>query len=154
MIRFLFTYVLLFFCISCSDSQPDYWGDLSGEGEKPDTDKPAVNPNASKPRFIWIDAAANFPDFANSKENIAHDLALAKDAGFTDIVVDVRPTTGDVVLKTNVVEQVKFLYAWVSEIIQKWKEQLVGTIYRLLLMKLVNRIYVFMQQSTHLLVVI
>ncbi|MCS3327209.1 hypothetical protein NXV53_22715 [Bacteroides faecis] len=63
------------------------------------------NPNASKPRYIWIDAAANFPDFANSKENIARDLALAKDAGFTDIVVDVRPTTGDVLFKTNHVDQ-------------------------------------------------
>ena len=50
-------------------------------------------PASEKPRFIWIDAAANFPDFADSKENIARDLALAKDAGFTDVVVDVHPTT-------------------------------------------------------------
>lgn len=65
-----------------------------------------------KPRFIWIDAAANFPDFANSKENILRDLTLAKNAGFTDVVVDIRPTTGDVLYKTDVVAQVKWLGAW------------------------------------------
>ena len=39
---------------------------------------------------------------------------LAKDAGFTDIVVDARPTTGDVLFKTNLVDQVKFMYAWIG----------------------------------------
>lgn len=68
--------------------------------------------NADKPRYIWVDAAANFPDFANSKENILRDLTLAKNAGFTDIVVDVRPTTGDVLFKTDVVDPVKWLGAW------------------------------------------
>ena len=98
-------------CMACGgNDSKDYWGDTSG-GED---EEPTENPNASKPRYIWIDAAANFPDFANSKENIARDLALAKDAGFTDIVVDVRPTTGDVLFKTNLVDQVKFMYAWIG----------------------------------------
>ena len=98
-------------CMACGgNDSKDYWGDASG-GED---EEPTENPNASKPRYIWIDAAANFPDFANSKENIARDLALAKDAGFTDIVVDVRPTTGDVLFKTNLVDQVKFMYAWIG----------------------------------------
>ena len=52
--------------------------------------------NVEKPRYIWIDAAANFRDFANSRENITRDLKLAKDAGFTDVVVDIRPTSGDI----------------------------------------------------------
>ena len=91
---------------SCKETNKDYWGEL----EKP-KDR---TPNAQKPRYIWIDAAANFPDFANSKENIARDLAKAKDAGFTDIVVDVRPTTGDVLFNTSHVNQVSYLYAWVS----------------------------------------
>ena len=70
-------------CMACGGSDTkDYWGDTSNGGKE----EPTENPNASKPRYIWIDAAANFPDFANSKENIARDLALAKDAGFTDIV--------------------------------------------------------------------
>ena len=87
---------------------------LLGRHQRRRREEPTENPNASKPRYIWIDAAANFPDFANSKENIARDLALAKDAGFTDIVVDVRPTTGDVLFKTNLVDQVKFMYAWIG----------------------------------------
>ena len=69
-------------CMACGGSDTkDYWGDTSNGGKE----EPTENPNASKPRYIWIDAAANFPDFANSKENIARDLALAKDAGFTDM---------------------------------------------------------------------
>lgn len=65
-----------------------------------------------KPRFIWIDASANFSEFADSKDNIKRDLAKAKDAGFTDIVVDVRPTMGDVLYQTNYVDQVKKLDIW------------------------------------------
>ncbi|WP_309600936.1 family 10 glycosylhydrolase [Bacteroides sp. BFG-637] len=92
---------------SCSkDDTSSLW-----EWEEPEL---PVTPVKSKPRYIWIDAAANFPDFANSKENIIRDLNLAKDAGFTDIVVDVRPTTGDVLFKTNVADPVKYLYAWIS----------------------------------------
>lgn len=72
--------------------------------------------NSNKPRFIWIDAAANFKDFANSKENISRDLTLAKNAGFTDIVVDVRPTSGDILFNSSVdgVKQVEWLGAWVN----------------------------------------
>lgn len=65
-----------------------------------------------KPRYIWIDAAANFPDYANSKDNILRDLTLAKNNGFTDIVVDVRPTTGDVLFTTNAINQVTKLDYW------------------------------------------
>ena len=96
------------FAFSCTSSPTDYWPDADDEGNGGTPD------NVEKPRYIWVDAAANFPDFANSKENIARDLALAKDAGFTDIVVDVRPTTGDVLFRSSVVEEVKYLYAWVS----------------------------------------
>lgn len=86
------------------------------EPEVPDWewDEEEETDNASKPRFIWIDAAANFPDFANSRENITRDLALAKDAGFTDIVVDVRPNSGDVLFTTDVAGGVKWLGAWTS----------------------------------------
>lgn len=82
------------------------------EKKKPDYTFPSSGKLDEKPRFIWVDASANFPDFADSKENIASDLAKAKDAGFTDIVVDVRPTCGDVLFKTSVEEQVKWLGAW------------------------------------------
>lgn len=91
-----------FLFASCDkDKQNDY------EWEWEDETK-----NIDKPRYIWVDAAANFPDFANSKENILRDLTLAKDAGFTDVVVDVRGTTGDVLFKTDVVDQAKWFGAW------------------------------------------
>lgn len=54
-----------------------------------------------KPRYIWIDAAANFPRYANSRDNIEEDLRLVASAGFTDIVVDVRPSMGDVLFQTT-----------------------------------------------------
>ena len=64
---------LLGACKDSNDGIPDWpW-----EG---DTDEPE-QPVEVKPRFIWIDAAANFPDYANSKENIERDLAKAKEAG-------------------------------------------------------------------------
>ena len=71
--------------------------------------------NKDKPRFIWVDAGANFPDFANNKGNILRDLTLAKNTGFTDVIVDVRPNSGDVLFQTNVVDQVKWLGAWLPE---------------------------------------
>lgn len=72
----------------------------------------ATNAEAAKPRYIWIDAGANFVEFADSKENIARDLQKAYDAGFTDIVVDVRGEMGDVLFKTSVVDQVTKLPTW------------------------------------------
>ncbi|ERT61154.1 glycosyl hydrolase-like domain protein, PF02638 family [Prevotella sp. BV3P1] len=103
---------LLFF-LSCGSKDPiDCWGQNKHKDEQ-ENNKETEN-KTDKPRYIWIDAAANFPDFANSKEAITRDLTLAKDAGFTDIVVDVRPTCGDVLFKTSMVEQVKYQYAWTS----------------------------------------
>lgn len=104
-------FLLFFVAASCSETNKDYWGDHREEGGK--------TPNSEKPRYIWVDASANFPDFANSKENIARDLAKAKEAGFTDIVVGVRPSVGDVLFKTTHVDEVKFLNAWVSGVFTK-----------------------------------
>ena len=131
-------------CMACGgNDSKDYWGDTSG-GED---EEPTENPNASKPRYIWIDAAANFPDFANSKENIARDLALAKDAGFTDIVVDVRPTTGDVLFKTNLVDQVKFMYAWIGSNYTKVERTATWDYLQAFVTKHANRGFVFMLPS-------
>lgn len=93
--------------LSCKKTPIDYWP------EDKDSNNSIVK-NKDKPRFIWIDAAANFKDFANNIENIARDLKLAKDAGFTDIVVDIRPSNGDILFKSTVVgsQQVEWLAAW------------------------------------------
>ena len=77
--------------------------------------------NVEKPRYIWIDAAANFRDFANNRENITRDLTLAKDAGFTDVVVDIRPTSGDILYNSSVAgsAKVQWLGAWVNGVYAK-----------------------------------
>ncbi len=93
---------ILVSCGSKNKENPEWeWGNGNG-----------TTSNDQKPRYIWIDAAANFPDFANNKENILRDLTLAKNAGFTDVVVDVRPTNGDVLYTTTTGTQVKWLGAW------------------------------------------
>ena len=95
-------------CKEDNNSTEWWWGTPADDPEE----KPDDKPETEKPRFIWIDAAANFTRFANSKENIAEDLQKAYDAGFTDVVVDVRPSMGDVLFKTNAVDQVKELATW------------------------------------------
>lgn len=79
-------------------------------------DTPKNSHEKDKPRYLWIDAAANFSDFANNKETIVRDLILARDAGFTDIVVDVRPASGDILFTSYIagVRQVDWLPAWVN----------------------------------------
>lgn len=108
--------------VSCgSDPETPEW-------EWPDPEpEPDPEPVAGKPRFIWVDAAANFPDFANSRENIARDLAKARDTGFTDIVVDVRPTTGDALFRTSAVEQVEWLGAWLPKATRRSNARRPGT---------------------------
>lgn len=102
----------LFLSAACSgDDNPD------PGYEFPDPPKD----NAEKPRYIWIDAAANFRDFANSRENITRDLKLAKEAGFTDVVVDIRPTSGDILYNSSVAgsAKVQWLGAWVNGVYSK-----------------------------------
>ena len=65
-----------------------------------------------KPHFLWIDAAANFPSYANDADSIARDCKRIAAMGFTDIVVDVRPTSGDVLFRSSVAPQMKKIPAW------------------------------------------
>ena len=103
--------------LSCKDEVKDYWTDHVGTPEE--DPHPSVKPENENPRYLWVESYANFYDLANSKENIARDLNKAKEAGFTDIVVDVRSSCGDVLYKTDKVDQVKYQYAWVNGIYQK-----------------------------------
>ena len=67
-----------------------------------------------KPRYVWIDASANFQYYANDKGAIAADLRKIKSVGFTDVIVDVRPTEGTVLFESKVSPQAKRLAAWVN----------------------------------------
>lgn len=51
--------------------------------------------------YVWVSCEGNWEEFANSRENIARDVAKIKESGFTDIVVDVRPTNGGVLFKSS-----------------------------------------------------
>lgn len=84
------------------------------EWPDPDNEDTSDVVTASKPFYIWVDASANFPDYANSESNIERDLKLTKDAGFTDVVVDVRPVCGEVLFNSEIAQKVTWLGAWTS----------------------------------------
>lgn len=67
-----------------------------------------------KPRYVWIDASANFYYYANDKAYIANEVKKIADCGFTDIIVDVRPTEGTVLWNSSVAPQARRLAAWVN----------------------------------------
>lgn len=104
----IFTALFCIIGVSCGNPKtPDY---VFPSGPKnPETPEVPGTPDENdelppiigKPKFIWIDAAANSYDLADNKDNIKRDLQKAKEIGFTDIVVDVRPSNGDVLFKTD-----------------------------------------------------
>ena len=67
-----------------------------------------------KPSYLWIDASANFDSYANDPDSIARDCARIAKMGFTDIVVDVRPTSGDVLFKSRVAPPLRQVPAWIG----------------------------------------
>lgn len=68
--------------------------------------RPAVQ---EKPCYVWIDGPGNFKYYGNSRENIAADCRRIAEMGFTDIIVDVRPTGGNVLFKSSVAPQLTFV---------------------------------------------
>ena len=66
-INYLFATVALLLCATACDDEKGHFQtppwDLEEEEENQGGDK---EPAGNKPFYIWIDAAANFPDFANS----------------------------------------------------------------------------------------
>ena len=60
-LRFSLIVIIGLICSCCSEeTKSNDW--IWDEDPTADVD--------NKPRFVWIDAAANFPDYANNKENI------------------------------------------------------------------------------------
>jgi uncharacterized lipoprotein YddW (UPF0748 family) len=54
----------------------------------------------NKPKIMWFDAEANFQRFSNP-DSIDYYLEKVHDLGFTDVAVDVRPITGEVLFDTK-----------------------------------------------------
>ena len=90
---------------------PENPGQEEPEPVDPEPDKPEVK--EAKARLVWIDAAANFKDYANDKENISKDMARLKETGFTGVIVEVRPTTAGVLFKSDVEGPVTQVDAWI-----------------------------------------
>ena len=97
------------FC-SCNKSEtpttPDvnWGGDNSGQNV---SDSLRANDT-----YVWVSCEGNWEEFANSKENIVRDIARLKDCGFTDLVVDVRPTNGGVLFKSTHAEPQTRMDCW------------------------------------------
>ena len=106
--------------VACEDPDEGYiWNDNWVEQnpepgpEGPGEEEPKPEVKEGKARLVWIDAAANFKDYANDAEKIASDMARIKETGFTGVIVEVRPTTGGVFFKSDVEGPVKRVDAWV-----------------------------------------
>ena len=90
--------------------------------EDPADEGPDLPDVKGKPRYIWIDAAANFQYYANDALSIAQDCKRIAEMGFTDIIVDVRPTSGDVLFASEVAPACTKAAAWVNGR-YKWVER-------------------------------
>ena len=64
--------------------------------------------------YVWVSCEGNWEEFANSRENIARDIAKLKECGFTDLVVDVRPTNGGVLFKSSHAKPQTRMDCWTS----------------------------------------
>ena len=60
-------------------------------------------PHESKPKLLWFDAEANFERFS-SQDSIRYYLDLAKNTGFNEVVVDVKPMQGNVLYNSQILK--------------------------------------------------
>lgn len=74
-----------------------------------------------KHAYIWIDASANFKELASSKTNIAAELEKIKKMGFTDVIVDVRGTDGDVLFTSKIADPMLKTDIWAGG--YHWEER-------------------------------
>ncbi len=59
-----------------------------------------------KPKMLWFDATANF-ERLSFIDSIQYYLDKTKALGFTDVVVDVKPITGEVLYPSNIAPEMK-----------------------------------------------
>lgn len=67
-----------------------------------------------KPKYLWMCAEANFERFSN-RDTITHYLELAKETGFNNIVVDVKPIRGAVMYKSNFLPELTHVSSFTAE---------------------------------------
>lgn len=128
--RLLYIAFALALLAGCTPQDPtsykwrDEWRDSTPEvpDTPPGPDTPGLPEIVGKPRYVWIDAAANFRYYANDIAYIEEDCRRIAKMGFTDIIVDVRPTSGDVLFSSAVAPPCKKVAAWVNGS-YKWVER-------------------------------
>ncbi|MBR4827196.1 MAG: family 10 glycosylhydrolase [Bacteroidales bacterium] len=119
---------LLYCCIAFTSCQEENtgeykWRDSWRENPAPENpDDPGLPQIQGKPRYVWIDAAANFQYYANDVSAISADCKRIAQMGFTDIIVDVRPTSGDVLFSSAVAPACTKCAAWINGK-YKWVER-------------------------------
>lgn len=59
---------------------------------------------AQKGNIMWIDATANFERMSNP-DSVIYYLNLCKELGFTDVVIDIKPITGEVLYNSKTAPQ-------------------------------------------------
>lgn len=70
--------------------------------DKPEIKKPVITePAKTKRVFLWIDASANYVALSN-KEGIVRYVQKAKEIGVTDLIVDVKGTSGEVLYNSSI----------------------------------------------------
>jgi len=108
----------------CSSQNPyDYpWRDSWDNNTPVQPDDPDVPAIKGKPRYVWVDAAANYQYYANDAAYITEDCKRIARMGFTDIIVDVRPGSGDVLFSSAVAPACNRVAAWVNGR-YKWVER-------------------------------
>ncbi|MGM9742853.1 MAG: alpha amylase family protein [Candidatus Cryptobacteroides sp.] len=117
---FLLAASMLLFSCEKPATIPDWpWDDPDtpvtpepGPDPGPGTDPTPVQ--KGKNRYVWVSCEGNWEEFANDKNQIVKEIAKCKDVGFTDLVVDVRPTNGGVMFKSTHAELQKRMDCWTS----------------------------------------
>lgn len=80
--------------------------------EQPEEPEPEDPAQKGKNRYVWISCEGNWEEFANDRNKIADDIRKCSEAGFTDLVVDVRPTNGGVMFKSTHAEPQTRMDCW------------------------------------------
>lgn len=103
----------------------------------------AGNINKEKPKYLWFDAEANFERFS-SKDSISYYLEKAKDVGFNQVVVDVKPIYGEVLYKSKILPPLTTVHNKVIERDWDYLQYFIDEAHRLGLKSLFLRLYLLL----------
>ena len=114
--------MMMLFSCEKQPVMPDWPWDDPDKPEQPEPDPdpepdPEPDPDpvqVGKNRYVWVSCEGNWEEFANDRNQIVKEVAKCKEVGFTDLVVDVRPTNGGVMFKSSHAEPQTRMDCWTS----------------------------------------